>query len=245
MFTNAACQRGARRIVLTSRSGAASMNSPIKQMLNRVLGYLKALPDLELRLEACDSMSEEQTVALMHSLDRPLAGCILLTALLVDGLFMSFGADSANRSDYAMAIDSKIGAFQVLEKVISIEKLDFFVSTSSAMSFGSAGQTNYSRYGVSTSSSRCISNRYIFFSANTALEWLTGRYHNAFSLVAPGITDSTFGVSQFTISEPHSMVWLKWAMSSQRMLACYILSPVAPLLTTEFFKIFPNALKTG
>ncbi|KAJ7343998.1 beta-ketoacyl synthase [Mycena albidolilacea] len=166
--------RGARRIVLTSRSGAASMNSPIKQMLNRVLGYLKALPDLELRLEA------------------PLAGCILLTALLVDGLFMSFGADSASRSDYAMAIDSKIGAFQVLEKVISIEKLDFFMSTR---------QTNYS-------------------SANTALEWLTGRSHNAFSLVAPGITDSTFGVSQFTISEPHSMVWLKWAMSSQHLSKC-------------------------
>ncbi|KAJ7642043.1 putative polyketide synthase [Roridomyces roridus] len=193
--------RGARRIVLTSRSGAASMNSPIKYMLNRVLNYIKALPDIDLRLEACDSLSEEQTTKLIAGFDRPLGGAVFLPAILVDGLFMSFGPGSPREKDFNKTIISKISAFEVLEKVVDIAKLDFFVSTSSAMSFGSAGQTNYS-------------------GANTALEWMTGKYRNGFTLVAPGITDSTFGVSQFTVSEPHSLVWLKWAMSSQHLAKC-------------------------
>lgn len=120
-------QKGARRIILTSRSGQRSLNDPTKQGLNQALGYLNALPDLDLRLEACDSTSSEQVGALLKSFHQPLAGCIFLSALIVDGLFMSF--DSSRSLEYTSPIVSKIDAFQVIEKAIPIENLDFFVST--------------------------------------------------------------------------------------------------------------------
>ncbi|KAJ6515504.1 putative polyketide synthase [Mycena sanguinolenta] len=190
--------KGARQIVLTSRSGPKSLYSSNQQALRRAFGYLTTRPDLDLHLEACDSTSEEQMTALLKSINRPLAGCILLSAVLVDGSFMSF--DSASLA-YQSPIASKIDAFQVIEKVIAIDKLDFFISTTSVMSFGSAGQTNYS-------------------AANTALEWLTERYPNAFSLVAPGITDSTFALDQLSSPQARSPIWLKYAMSCSELCEC-------------------------
>jgi hypothetical protein len=80
--------------------------------------------------------------ALLDSIEQPFAGCVLLSAVLLDGSFMSFDPDSSLA--YQAPIVSKIDAFQVIEKVIAIEKLDFFISATSVMSFGSAGQTNYS-----------------------------------------------------------------------------------------------------
>ncbi|KAF7352570.1 Polyketide synthase [Mycena venus] len=191
--------RGARRIVLASRSGAKSLDSSNQQALRRAFGYLKTRSDLDLRLEACDCTSEEQMRTLLDSIHHPIAGCVLLSAVLVDGVFMSF--DPARSLAYQAPITSKIDVFQVVEKVIAIEKLDFFISTSSVMSFGSVGQTNYA-------------------AANTALEWLTGRYPNAFSLVAPGITDSTFALDQLTSPDPRPPVWLKYAMSCHELCEC-------------------------
>ncbi|KAF7355656.1 Polyketide synthase [Mycena sanguinolenta] len=190
--------RGARQIVLTSRSGIKSLYSSNQQALRRAFGYLTTRPDLHLHLEACDATSEEQMSTLLKSINRPLAGCMLLSAVLVDGSFMSFDPDSLA---YQSPIASKINAFQVIEKVIAIDKLDFFISTSSVMSFGSAGQTNYS-------------------AANTALEWLTGRYPNAFSLVAPGIADSTLALDQLSSPEARFPLWLKYAMSSSELCEC-------------------------
>ncbi|KAJ6539604.1 hypothetical protein B0H19DRAFT_1382247 [Mycena capillaripes] len=210
--------RGARWIILTSRTGAKSLNSPDKQALKRALGYLAARPDLELRLEACDCTSEEEMRTLLKSIHQPLAGCVLLSAVLVDGLFTSF--DLARSIDYKTPITSKIDAFQAVEKVIAIEKLDFFISTTSVMTFGSAGQTNYS-------------------SANTALEWLTGRYPNAFSLVAPGITDSTFAFSPLTSLEQRTPIWLKYAMSSQELCKC-IENGLKRLRTGPFRSYIPD-----
>ncbi|KAF8213913.1 hypothetical protein K438DRAFT_1902128 [Mycena galopus ATCC 62051] len=210
--------RGARRIVLTSRSGVKALDSSNQQALRRALGYLTSRPDLHLRLEACDSTSAEQMSALLNSITHPLAGCILLSAVLVDGGFMSF--DPAHSLAYQAPIASKIDAFQVLEKVIAIDKLDFFISTSSVMSYGSAGQTNYS-------------------AANTALEWLTGRYPNAFSLVAPGITDSTFALDQLTSPDPRSPIWLKYAMSCHELCEC-IENGLKKLRTGPFSTYIPD-----
>ncbi|KAJ7459820.1 hypothetical protein FB451DRAFT_1182121 [Mycena latifolia] len=190
-------EKGARRIILTSRSGARSLNDSAKQSLKQALGYLERLPDVELRLEACDSTSPEQVSGIVNSLRQPLAGCVFLSAMLVDGLLMSF--DSNRTQEYLGPIASKIDAFEVIEKAIPIGNLDFFISTGSVVSFGSAGQTNYS-------------------AANTALEWLTGRYQNAFTLVAPAITDSTFALSRY-ISQTRSP-WAKYAMSCRDLCIC-------------------------
>lgn len=102
--------------------------------------YLKSLPDLDLRLDACDASSVESLTTLISSLDRPLAGCMLTAVVLSNGLFLKQDAES-----FSIPFKPKTDAYFALEKVIAIEKLDFLVAVSSMAGFGVAGQTNYAR----------------------------------------------------------------------------------------------------
>ncbi|KAF9028346.1 hypothetical protein BDZ89DRAFT_951490 [Hymenopellis radicata] len=124
--------------------------------------YLKSRPDLDLWLEACDASSVKSLTKLISSLDRPLAGCMLTAAVLSDRLFLKQDTES-----FPIPFKPKTDAYFTLEKAVAIEKLDFLLAVSSVAGFGTAGQTNYA-------------------SANTGIEYLTGRYPNAWSFMAPG-----------------------------------------------------------
>lgn len=106
----------------------------------RMLAYLQSLPDLHMRLEASDASCKEASKELFDSISPPLAGSMLVTGVISDGLFLS-QTDESFRKVFA----AKTDAFQAFESACPIESLDFFVAFSSFSSVGNAGQTNYSR----------------------------------------------------------------------------------------------------
>ena len=108
--------------------------------MRHAVDYLKRLPDLDLRLAACDASSAESLAKLLSTLDLPLAGCILSAVLLSDKLFLKQDPES-----FAVPFKGKTEAFWVIEKTVAIEQLDFFIAITSVAGFGAAGQTNYSR----------------------------------------------------------------------------------------------------
>ena len=133
-------QQGARNLVLTSRTGRQSLDKARNTLGMRILGYLESLPDLNIQLMACDASSEYEMTKLLQSIDIPLGGCILMSALLSDRLFIFH-----TRESFYKTFLSKQVALQILERKIHIPSLDFFISLSSAATFGNVGQTNYSR----------------------------------------------------------------------------------------------------
>ncbi|KAI0917633.1 Type I Iterative Polyketide synthase (PKS) [Taiwanofungus camphoratus] len=160
-------QRGARMVVLTSRTGRDSLAKRGEFFSQRILAYMENLPDLVLRAEAVDALSVDDTARVVKSLERPLGGCMMLSGVLVDRTFTS-----QSQETFEAPFVPKSHAFQVLEQVISIESLDFIIGfTSISGLLGNAGQTNYA-------------------SANTALTGLLHKYKNAMALVTPGILDT-------------------------------------------------------
>ncbi|KAF8195303.1 hypothetical protein K438DRAFT_802881 [Mycena galopus ATCC 62051] len=185
--------KGARHIALTSRTGPTRLAGPQNRVMRGAVKYLKSLPDLDLRLEACDASSVESLTTLIGSLDRPLAGCMLTAVVLSNRLFLK-----QDRESFAIPFKAKTDAYFALEKVVPIEKLDFLVAISSMAAFGVAGQTNYA-------------------SANTGIEYLTARYPNAWSFVAPVISD-TVGLSASIDS--HLEQWRSSTMNSHEICLC-------------------------
>ena len=133
-------QKGARHIALTSRKGVARLAGTQNRALRSAVNYLQSLPDLDLRLEACDATSVKALTKLISSLDRPLAGCVFSAAVLSDRLFLKQDAES-----FPIPFKPKTDAYFALETVVAVEKLDFLLAISSVASFGAAGQTNYAR----------------------------------------------------------------------------------------------------
>ncbi|KAH9928894.1 uncharacterized protein B0H18DRAFT_1084333 [Fomitopsis serialis] len=158
--------RGARSIVLTSRSGRASLERANNILALRILRYLETRPDLSLKLEACDAVSQSALHALLSNPEQRIAGCILLSGVLMDRMFLFQDAES-----FEAVFRPKVQAFEAIEATMDIESLDFFVAVSSIATFGNIGQTNYA-------------------SANTALEGMMMQYRNAFAIVAPAIVDT-------------------------------------------------------
>jgi hypothetical protein len=108
--------------------------------LRHAVDYLKRLPDLDLRLVACDASSADSFEKLLSTLDLPLAGCILSAVLIYNKVFLKQDQESLT-----LPFKGKTEAFFVIEKTIPIEQLDFFIAITSVAGFGAAGQTNYSR----------------------------------------------------------------------------------------------------
>jgi hypothetical protein len=102
---------------------------------------METLPDLDLRLEACDSTCLEATKTLFESFSLPIGGIMLLAMVLQDQNFI----ESHTALSYAEAFLPKRDTFVNLESCYPIETLDFLVALSSATIFGSASQTNYAR----------------------------------------------------------------------------------------------------
>lgn len=133
-------ENGARGLILTSRSGRASLCRPDNFYSAKIAHYLECLPDLTLRMEGCDGTSEIEMAKLFASITSPLGGCILLSAVLNDRLFLSHTDVTFNAS-----VASKKRVFEVVEALVSIDSLDFLITVSSIATFGSAGQTSYAR----------------------------------------------------------------------------------------------------
>ncbi|EJD00213.1 polyketide synthase [Fomitiporia mediterranea MF3/22] len=205
-------RNGARRIVMTSRNGLASSSLAKNDNAVRMLDYLQSLYDLELRLENCDATSRNDMRRLLASIDSPLGGCMLLSAILSDRTFFAH-----NEETYEVPFKPKAMAFEVLEGVIDIGKLDFFVTFSSGTLFGNAGQTNYS-------------------SANTLTDELTRKYPNAFALVTPVILDSTIALDS-TFSKLKNL--LPWGITSEA-LCTYIGDGIRKLADGAFWLYIPD-----
>lgn len=134
-------QRGARSIVLTSRSGRKSVAENGSILAKRILSYLETLVDLDLRLEPVDATSTAHMREVVDSLSQPLGGCMLLSVVLADRTFASQTPES-----FEAPFGPKTRAFRVMEQAMPMDSLDFVITFSSVSGlFGNAGQTNYAR----------------------------------------------------------------------------------------------------
>ncbi|KAH9934350.1 uncharacterized protein B0H18DRAFT_1188403 [Fomitopsis serialis] len=197
-------ERGARTIVLTSRSGRRSLERAGDVLAIHILGYLESRTDLALRLEACDAASLNEMRVLLSGLKKRIAGCMLLSGVLVDRTFFSQDA-----STFEATFRPKYQAMRALEGALPVNDLDFLIVFSSISSFGNAGQTNYSRRG------------FLFF-ANTTIEGQVMRYSNAFALVTPAIVDSTAIGNALSHQEQGAQLahLLPWALSARELCDC-------------------------
>ncbi|KAJ7493888.1 hypothetical protein FB451DRAFT_1491404 [Mycena latifolia] len=162
-------RHGARHLVLTSRRGPESLDPIRDAMTLAQIAYLKSLDDLNLQLEKCDGTDVDEMNALLHSFPAPIAGCFHMTMVLSDALFFKQTHES-----FQDVYKSKIGVFEVFAAQVEIRSLDFFVAFSSMSGLvGIPGQSNYA-------------------SACTVLDGLLAGYPNAFSFIAPGISDAGY-----------------------------------------------------
>ena len=131
-------QKGARKLLLTSRSGKNSSTFLSDVTARRMLKYLSSLHDLHLELAACDATHESDMKSMLESISVPIGGCMLLVGLISDRSFFMHTTESFGVPFV------KVDAFRALEKTLVIDDLEFFVSFSSISTVGNPGQTNYS-----------------------------------------------------------------------------------------------------
>lgn len=168
-------ENGARYLILTSRSGRDSLVRATNMPALRTLKYLEGLSDLTLVLSSSDAANVDDTRKLIDTLAVPVAGCMLLAAVLEDKPF-----DTQTQESFSRVFASKIGAYNALNQALDVSKLDFLIGfTSISGMFGNAGQTNYA-------------------SANTALEFLLQQHDNAFCIVTPMILDTSIAFGDIT-----------------------------------------------
>ncbi|KAJ7656557.1 hypothetical protein B0H17DRAFT_1265163 [Mycena rosella] len=189
-------KRGARHIVVTSRSGAASLKTSRNLMAHRIFTYLKGLDSLDIRLEAVDATSSASTRKLFGSIPKAVGGCIILTAVLADGLFPVLGEEQ-----FTSVFAAKSGVIRTLHESVDVTAMDFIVAFSSTSSIvGTGGQANH-----------CA--------ANSLLEEQMLSIPNGFSFVCPGILDSSLMLSG---GNPGSEIRLKhlteWSISTDELI---------------------------
>ncbi|KAH8835100.1 polyketide synthase [Flagelloscypha sp. PMI_526] len=212
-------QNGARRLVLTSRSGRASLTRGNNMLARRVLGFLETLHDLDLKLEKCDATSYTETRDLMAPLSKQLGGFILLSVVLDDHLFL----DGHTEETYYTPFGPKVEALKNLDKLDLSSECDFVVAISSVAGLGNVGQTNYA-------------------SANTILEDMLASRPNAFSLVAPAVVDSaTIAGTDDLMTDLRLGHWAAVAMSSEDV--CQMIGHGLKRLRVQNFSLYVPELK--
>ncbi|KAK7442939.1 hypothetical protein VKT23_015881 [Stygiomarasmius scandens] len=181
-------QRGARRIVLTSRRG--NFKNKILAV-GRMTKCLENLKDLNLSISAVDGSSTEQMTSFFNTFSLgSVGGCIVLTAVLRDKVFASLTTD-----DFNATFDGKSGVFDALARSTDVSQFDFLIAfTSVSGAFGNQGQANYA-------------------AANTALENDVGSLDNGFSFICPGIIDSAL-----MSANSDSGQLSEWSFTSEQML---------------------------
>ena len=133
-------QRGARHIIVTSRSGRKSLENNPNAVVRRMFSYLEAQEDLILSFRALDGTDKVGMRTLTAEIGHAqIGGCIVLSAVLADGLFRHL-----TEKDFSTVFAAKIGVLEALEEAVDLELLDFIVSfTSVSGLIGFGGQTNY------------------------------------------------------------------------------------------------------
>ncbi|KAF8154856.1 hypothetical protein B0H34DRAFT_540683 [Crassisporium funariophilum] len=190
-------QRGARRIVLTSRSGKESLQTNPNVVVRRIFDYLAKLEDLQISLEAVDATDSPGMTSLIDTIGPSnLGGCMILTAALSDRIFRHL-----NEDEFSKVFSAKIGVLDTLKEVVDVHALEFLVAfTSVSGMFGFGGQTNYG-------------------AANTALEEAIGSLSNAFSFVCPGVLDSTLMLAGTGEANESRLSYLiPWSFSAEDMM---------------------------
>jgi len=159
-------QRGAKKIILTSRRGRKFLDTDALEATKLKIAYMERCNDLSLQFEACDATSVSGVRQLVDSIKEPLGGCFLMTLVLSDGLFTSQTEDSIRR-----VVNAKWDSLKTLDTIVPIQTLDFCVSFSSVSALiGNLGQSNYAM-------------------ANTIVDGYLARHKNAFSISVPSISD--------------------------------------------------------
>jgi len=104
----------ARCVVLTSRRGREFLDTDAMPPTKLEVAYLEKRHDFVLRIEASDATSSLATSQLVHSLEKPLGGAILMPSVLSDGLF-------ANQTEagFEKVMDAKWGALSTFNDVRS------------------------------------------------------------------------------------------------------------------------------
>jgi hypothetical protein len=124
---------------MTSRSGRLGLLRRQDPTAQQTLLYLESRTDLQLSLIAADATDEKAMRSLVSSIDGPIAGCMLLCLIMSDKSFLRHTQET-----YFSVFPPKVTVFQVIQKVLKIESLDWLIAFSSVVSlFGNAGQTNY------------------------------------------------------------------------------------------------------
>jgi hypothetical protein len=107
----------------------------------QTLLYLESLSDLNLTLVAADAADESGMGSAIKALQGPIGGCMMLSMLLSDRLFARH-----SEASYRSSFPAKLGALEVIEKVVAVPQLEFLIAFSSVTALlGNAGQTNYAR----------------------------------------------------------------------------------------------------
>ncbi|KIJ27676.1 hypothetical protein M422DRAFT_784789 [Sphaerobolus stellatus SS14] len=188
-------ERGARRIVLTSRSGEASLLRSSNKVLLMMYHHLRSLPGLDFRLEAVDATSLPAMKGLCEPLQPNLGGCFILSAVLADRVFQHL-----NEEEFKGVYAAKLGVLDTLKATVDISRLDFVIAFSSISGlFGTQGQTNYA-------------------AANTALEEETSKLDNGFSFISPGILDSTLMLAGVSVTEKSLDHFTEWSLPAEEMI---------------------------
>ncbi|KAG9309602.1 putative polyketide synthase [Chiua virens] len=210
--------RGARHLVLTSRSGRDSLRQAGDKLATRMLHYLESRPDLTLTLHATDASSKDALLDVFSGISHRIAGCMLLAAVLSDASFFD-----QTEAKFTACHVPKIHAFRALEQCLPLQELDFVIAFSSVSTFGNIGQTNYA-------------------SANTALEGEMRKYANAFAIVAPAIIDTASITGKKLSSSRHVDHFkhlIPWAFTA-RELCDYIEDGLHKLKDGPFDVYIPN-----
>jgi hypothetical protein len=100
---------------------------------------LQSVESLNIRFEPVDASSLDAMQALFESIDKPIGGCIILTAVLADALFPTL-----SQKDFDDVFASKTGVVETLRQAANTSAMDFVIAFSSITSvFGTGGQANY------------------------------------------------------------------------------------------------------
>ncbi|KAJ7066919.1 hypothetical protein C8F01DRAFT_1340925 [Mycena amicta] len=185
-------QNGVRNLIVTSRSGKAGLRHPSRLISRRIFDFLCSLPGITITFHAIDASSPDAMRGLF-STSIPIGGCVILSALLSDGLFSTLRED-----DFARVLFAKTGVLHAMQEAApsTVATMDFVAAFSSVtVLVGTGGQTNY-----------CI--------ANGALEEAVGRLPNGFSFVCPGIIDS----ATFTSGGSTLRQLTDWSISTEEMI---------------------------
>jgi len=92
-----------------------------------MIDYIEKKPDLDLSFLAVDPTDKASMFNMLQTICQDnLGGCILLTAVLTDGIFRHL-----QENNFASIYATKLGALVTSKEVVDFDAMDFFVEFTS------------------------------------------------------------------------------------------------------------------